>query len=266
MSFYIPRIPIGENAARDNAICGAALAFAILRVYNMFINFKEIIMFNILVVEDDAELNRLFCTVLRKNGYNPLGAADGEAALEIMASEYVDLIISDIMMPRLDGFQLTQAIRHTDRTVPVLIITAKDSFGDKQKGFLSGADDYMVKPVDVEEMLLRVGALLRRAKFISEHRQTVGSTVLDYDSLTVKQGETETVLPQKEFYLLYKLLSAPGHIFTRQQLMDEIWGMETETEARTVDVHINRLRERFKDNGDFSIVTVRGLGYKAVKN
>lgn len=223
-------------------------------------------MFNILVVEDDAELNRLFCTVLEKNGYNPIGAPDGEAALDIMQSEYIDLIITDIMMPRLDGFQLTESLRHTDRTTPVLLITAKDSFGDKQRGFLSGADDYMVKPVDVEEMLLRVGALLRRARIISDHRQVVGSTVLDYDALTVTVGKKETVLPQKEFYLLYKLLSAPGHIFTRQQLMDEIWGMESETEARTVDVHINRLRERFRDCTDFSIVTVRGLGYKAVKS
>ena len=223
-------------------------------------------MFNILVVEDDAELNRLFCTVLEKNGYNPIGAPDGEAALDIMQSEYIDLIITDIMMPRLDGFQLTESLRHTDRTTPVLLITAKDSFGDKQRGFLSGADDYMVKPVDVEEMLLRVGALLRRARIISDHLQVVGSTVLDYDALTVTVGKKETVLPQKEFYLLYKLLSAPGHIFTRQQLMDEIWGMESETEARTVDVHINRLRERFRDCTDFSIVTVRGLGYKAVKS
>ena len=222
-------------------------------------------MFNILVVEDDAELNRLFCTVLSKNGYNPIGAPDGEAALDIMQSEYIDLIITDIMMPRLDGFQLTESLRQTDRTTPVLLITAKGSFGDKQRGFLSGADDYMVKPVDVEEMLLRVGALLRRARIISDHRQVVGSTVLDYDALTVTVGKKETVLPQKEFYLLYKLLSAPGHIFTRQQLMDEIWGMESETEARTVDVHINRLRERFRDCTDFSIVTVRGLGYKAVK-
>ena len=223
-------------------------------------------MFNILVVEDDAELNRLFCTVLEKNGYNPIGASDGAAALDIMQSEYIDLIITDIMMPRLDGFQLTESLRQTDRTTPVLLITAKDSFGDKQRGFLSGADDYMVKPVDVEEMLLRVGALLRRARIISDHRQVVGSTVLDYDALTVTVGKKETVLPQKEFYLLYKLLSAPGHIFTRQQLMDEIWGMESETEARTVDVHINRLRERFRDCTDFSIVTVRGLGYKAVKS
>ena len=222
-------------------------------------------MFNILVVEDDAELNRLFCTVLSKNGYNPIGASDGEAALDIMQSEYIDLIITDIMMPRLDGFQLTESLRHTDRTTPVLLITAKDSFGDKQRGFLSGADDYMVKPVDVEEMLLRVGALLRRARIISDHRQVVGSTVLDYDTLTVTVGKKETVLPQKEFYLLYKLLSAPGHIFTRQQLMDEIWGTDSETGWETVTVHVGRLRKRFEGWNEFEIVAVRGLGYKAVK-
>ncbi len=222
-------------------------------------------MFNILIVEDDRELNRLFCTVLSKNGYNPLSAADGEEALKLMAAEYVDLIISDIMMPGLDGFGLCTAVRSIDPTVPILMITAKDSFGDKQKGFLSGADDYMVKPVDVNEMLLRVGALLRRAKIMNDHKQTVGETVLDYDALTVSRGNDVKVLPQKEFLLLYKLQSSPGQIFTRQQLMDEIWGMESETEARTVDVHINRIRERFRDNPDIDIVTVRGLGYKAVR-
>ena len=222
-------------------------------------------MFNILVAEDDTELNVLFCTVLRKNGYNPLPALDGEEALRLMEQSYVDLIISDIMMPRLDGFALTEAVRETDKHTPVLLITAKESFGDKQKGFLSGADDYMVKPVDVNEMILRVGALLRRAKGISEHKQVIGDTVLDYDSLTVTWEQKETVLPQKEFFLLYKLASNPGHMYTRQQLMDEIWGMESETEARTVDVHINRLRDRFRDNKDFEIITVRGLGYKVVK-
>lgn len=222
-------------------------------------------MFNILVAEDDAELCRLFCTVLRKNGYNTLSAENGAQALKLLETEYIDLIISDLMMPDTDGFRLTEALRRTDKTTPVLIITAKDGFGDKQRSFLAGADDYMVKPVDVNEMLLRVGALLRRARIISDRRQTVGGTVLDYDSLTVTYGGTVTVLPQKEFYLLYKLISSPGHIYTRQQLMDEIWGMESETEARTVDVHINRLRDRFKDNPDFEIVTVRGLGYKAVK-
>lgn len=222
-------------------------------------------MFNILVAEDDTELNVLFCTVLRKNGYNPLPALDGEEALRLMEQSYIDLIISDIMMPRIDGFALTEAVRQTDKLTPVLLITAKESFGDKQKGFLSGADDYMVKPIDVDEMILRVGALLRRAKGVSEHKQIVGGTVLDYDSLTVTWEQKETVLPQKEFFLLYKLTANLGHIYTRQQLMDEIWGMESETEARTVDVHINRLRDRFRENKDFEIITVRGLGYKAVK-
>ena len=222
-------------------------------------------MFNILVAEDDAELNVLFCTVLRKNGYNPLPALDGEEALRLMEQSYIDLIISDIMMPRMDGFALTEAVRQTNKLTPVLLITAKESFGDKQKGFLSGADDYMVKPIDVDEMILRVGALLRRAKGISEHKHIIGGTVLDYDSLTVTWEQKETVLPQKEFFLLYKLAANLGHIYTRQQLMDEIWGMESETEARTVDVHINRLRDRFRENKDFEIITVRGLGYKAVK-
>ena len=222
-------------------------------------------MFNILVAEDDTELNLLFCTVLRKNGYNPLPALDGEEALRLMEQSYIDLIITDIMMPRMDGFALTEAVRQTDKLTPVLLITAKESFGDKQKGFLSGADDYMVKPINVGEMILRVGALLRRAKGISEHKQIVGGTVLDCDSLTVTWEQKETVLPQKEFFLLYKLTSNLGHIYTRQQLMDEIWGMESETEARTVDVHINRLRDRFRENKDFEIITVRGLGYKAVK-
>lgn len=222
-------------------------------------------MFNILVVEDDRELNRLFCTVLEKSGYHPVSAADGMAAIQKTESEYIDLIITDIMMPNMDGFQLCREIRCLNQGIPILMITAKDSFGDKQKGFLSGADDYMVKPVDVNEMLLRVGALLRRAKIINDHRQTVGDTVLDYDELSVTRGGVIKVLPQKEFLLLYKFESSPDRIFTRNQLMDEIWGMESETEERTVDVHINRLRERFKDNPDIEIVTVRGLGYKAVR-
>ena len=169
------------------------------------------------------------------------------------------------MMPRMDGYTLVRQLREAGNTLPVLMITAKDGFSDMQQGFLSGTDDYMVKPVNVNEMVLRVGALLRRAQMINKRRQTIGSTVLEYDSMTVYQGGVGTVLPQKEFQLLYKLSSFPGQIFTRQQLMDDIWGVESETEARTVDVHINRLRDRFRDNPDFELVTVRGLGYKAVK-
>ncbi len=222
-------------------------------------------MFRILIAEDDAALSQLFSRVLVRSGYLPFTAADGQEALDILEREYIDLIISDIMMPRMDGYTLVRQLREAGNTLPVLMITAKDGFSDMQQGFLSGTDDYMVKPVNVNEMVLRVGALLRRAQMINKRRQTIGSTVLEYDSMTVYQGGVGTVLPQKEFQLLYKLVSYPGRIFTRQQLMDDIWGVESETEARTVDVHINRLRDRFRDNPDFELVTVRGLGYKAVK-
>ncbi len=222
-------------------------------------------MFNILVAEDDRELRKLFCTVLERNGYKAFPAVDGDDALEILDREYIDLLICDIMMPGIDGFELTKMLRESNFTIPILMITAKGSFADKSQGFSSGADDYMVKPIDTNEMVLRVGALLRRARIVNERRIVVGNTVLEYDYLTVKNGETELSLPQKEFYILYKLISEPGHIFTRQQLMDEFWGMDSESDARTVDVHINRLREKFGDNEDFQIVTVRGLGYKAIK-
>lgn len=222
-------------------------------------------MVNILVVEDDPKLNKLFCTVLARNGYSTFAAADGKEALETLEREHVDLVISDIMMPNMDGYELTGALRDAGYNLPVLMITAKEDFEDKQKGFLIGTDDYMVKPIDVNEMVLRVGALLRRARIVCVRRIEMGVTMLDYDSLTATVGGIENILPQKEFYLLYKLLSYPHKTFTRQQLMDEIWGMDSETEERTVDVHINRLRDRFKSCKDFQIVTVRGLGYKAVK-
>ncbi|MNN48393.1 Heme response regulator HssR [compost metagenome] len=169
------------------------------------------------------------------------------------------------MMPLMDGYELTRTLRDNNNNLPVLMVTARETFADKQQGFLVGIDDYMVKPINVNEMLLRVGALLRRAKIISERRIEWGGTVLDYDSLTVNQGQESILLPQKEFYLLYKLISYPNKIFTKQQLMDEIWGMDTESDEHTVVVHINRLRERFRESTDFEIVTVRGLGYKAVK-
>lgn len=222
-------------------------------------------MFRILIVEDDQKLNKLFSTVLNRSGYQTFSAFDGVQALSLLDTEYVDLIISDIMMPGIDGYELTQSLRESNYSVPILMITAKDTFEDKEKGFLSGTDDYMVKPVNVNEMVLRVKALLRRAKIMSDRKIELGDTTLEYDSLSIINNGQETFLPLKEFYLLYKLLSFPGKIFTRQQLMDEIWGMDTETEERTVDVHINRLRERFKNNSDFEITTVRGLGYKAVK-
>lgn len=223
-------------------------------------------MFNILVVEDDAKLRKLFCAVLTRSGYHAIPAEDGEDALDALEKSYVDLIISDIMMPNMDGYELIETLRDANFNMPVLIITAKENYEDKQKGFLVGTDDYMVKPIDVNEMILRVGALLRRAKIMSERKIICGRAVLNYDALTVTQGDMEILLPQKEFNLLFKLLSYPNKIFTRQQLMDEIWGMESESDERTIDVHINRLRERFKECGDFQIVTVRGLGYKAVKS
>ena len=222
-------------------------------------------MFKILVAEDDAQLQQLFCRVLTRSGFTALGAADGVAALEILEHESIDLIISDIMMPRMDGYTLSRSLRETGNHIPVLMITAKDGFQDMQTGFLSGADDYMVKPINVNELVLRVNALLRRARMVTEHRQCIGATVFDFDAFSVRSGEEETVLPQKEFLLLYKLISSPGHIFTRQQLMDDIWGPDSQTDPRTVDVHINRLRDRFRNNADFEIMTVRGIGYKAVK-
>lgn len=222
-------------------------------------------MFTILVVEDNADMQELFCTVLNDSGYRCLSALDGQDALQVMEKEYVDLIVADIMMPNMDGYELTKTLRQANQTLPILMVTAKDQFQDMQKGFRAGADDYMVKPVNVKELVLRVEALLRRARISSEKRIVVGSTVLNYDALTVTIHGKETILPQKEFFLLYKLLSCPNKIFTRPQLMDEIWGMFSETDERTVNTHINRLRDRFADCDDFEIVTVRGLGYKAVK-
>ena len=222
-------------------------------------------MFKILVAEDDAELQQLFCRVLTRSGFTAIGVPDGVAALEMLEKEYIDLIVSDIMMPRMDGYTLVRSLRDTGNNIPVLMITAKDSFQDMQFGFLAGTDDYMVKPVNVNEMVLRIQALLRRAQMVADRRQSIGTTSFEFDSFTVRRGSDTLVLPQKEFLLLYKLVSSPGHIFTRQQLMDDIWGVDSQTDPRTVDVHINRLRDHFRENPDFEIVTVRGIGYKAVR-
>ena len=221
-------------------------------------------MFKILIAEDDSELRQLFRHVLTKNGYAVTGVSNGEEALSAVEASYFDLIISDIMMPKMDGYELVRALREVGMTTPVMMITAKDAFDDMRLGFLSGSDDYMVKPVNVNEMVLRVGALLRRAQMANERRQVIGSTVLECDSLSVHTGKETMTLPQKEFMLLYKMVSFPGRIFTRQQLMDDIWGY-SEADTHTVDVHIGRLRERFRDNTDFKIVTMRGVGYKVVK-
>ena len=222
-------------------------------------------MHKILIAEDDTELRQLFAYVLTRNGYAAKGVGNGCEALEALDKEYFDLIISDIMMPVMDGYELVRQMRAAGSTTPVLMITARDAFDDMRTGFLAGTDDYMVKPVNVNEMVLRVQALLRRAQMISDRRQVIGGTVMECDSLTVTVEGESAILPQKEFMLLYKMASYPGRIFTRQQLMDEIWGYETDSDTHTVDVHIGRLRERFRDNRDFKIVTIRGVGYKVVK-
>ena len=221
-------------------------------------------MFNIMIVEDELNQRKLMSAVLEQYGYNVIQATDGIDALDQLDKKHVDLIILDIMMPKMDGFELTETLRQSGCNIPILMVTAKQSPVDKRKGFIIGTDDYMTKPVDEEEMVLRVGALLRRSKIVSEKKLTVGSTTLYYDSFTVVTGDVTNEHPQKEFLLLFKLLSYPGKIFTRRQLMDEIWDMDSESDERTVDVHISRLRDRYRNCPDFEIVTVRGLGYKAV--
>ena len=222
-------------------------------------------MIRIIVVEDDYHLNSLIKKVLEKDyvvdsAYNP------RRALEMMGNNAYDLIISDIMMPEMSGFEFAKIIRDDNKDIPILFITAKDEFEDKRRSYAIGVDDYMVKPIDINELVLRVGALLKRAKINVEHKLEVGNTILDYNSLSVKYNDKETVLPLKEFKLLFKLLSFPDKIFTRTQIMNECWGMYSESYDRTIDVHITHIREKFIDNKDFSIVTVRGLGYKAVVN
>ena len=222
-------------------------------------------MLKILIAEDDRELRQLFSHVLTRHGYTVSGVSNGQEALDAMDKDYYDMIISDIMMPVMDGYELVTQLREAGNTTPVLMITAKDAFDDMRLGFQSGVDDYMVKPINVNEMVLRVQALLRRAQMVNDRRQTIGDTVLECDSLTVTTAGESMVLPQKEFMLLYKMASFPGRIFTRQQLMDEIWGYDSESDTHTVDVHIGRLRDRFRDSPDFKIVTIRGVGYKVVK-
>lgn len=222
-------------------------------------------MFRILVADDDRNTRRLMRAVLEGAGYTVFTACDGQEALGLMDREHIDLVILDVMMPNMDGYELTELLRQANANLPILMITARQLPEDKRRGFLVGTDDYMTKPVDEEEMLLRIQALLRRARIVSERRITVGEVVLDYDAMTVTgHGQTQT-LPQKEFLLLYKLLSYPGKIFTRIQLMDEIWGSESETGWETVTVHIGRLRKRFEGWEEFELQSVRGLGYKAVK-
>jgi len=223
-------------------------------------------MFHILIVEDDAHTRALMETVIAKDGYTVYTSKNGIEALNAFDKYHIDLIVLDIMMPEMDGYEFTKIIREWQPNIPILMVSAKQQAADKKKGFLVGTDDYMTKPVDEEEMLLRIKALLRRANIVNERKITIGDVVLNYDELSVSRGSETQTLPQKEFYVLYKLLSYPNKIFTRLQLMDEIWGLDSETTDMTVNVHINRLRKRFEGWSEFEIVTVRGLGYKAVKH
>lgn len=222
-------------------------------------------MFKILVVEDDVKINKIYCTALKQNSYQPVAAFDGEEALNIIGNGPVDLVISDIMMPGVDGYALTKQLREDYTELPILMISARESFEDKRYGFLAGIDDYMVKPVDINEMLLRVQALLRRARTVSERKLKIGGTTLEFETYTASFDGKTVEIPQKEFLILYKLMSSPSRTFTRRQIMDELWGYDTDSEERTVDVHINRLRERLKSCNDLEIVTVRGLGYRGMK-
>lgn len=226
---------------------------------------EKVSLFHILICEDDKHIRQLMSEYLIQDGYNTYQAENGEAALEILGLNHIDLLITDVMMPVMDGFTLTKEMRTIDEDLPILMITAKGTVGDKKVGFGSGADDYMVKPFDMDEMLLRVAALLRRSKNASNKKLMIGDTVLDYNDYSVMVSNQCILLTNKEFQIVFKLLSQPNRIFTRNQLMDEIWGYDNESMARTVDVHIRRLREKFEGNKDFEIVTIKGLGYKAVK-
>lgn len=221
-------------------------------------------MFNILIVEDDESTRSLMCAVLKKAGYAAWPAADGVEALELMDHRQIDLAVVDVMMPNMDGLEFTRTLREGACEMPVLMVTARVSKQDKQAGFLAGTDDYMVKPIDEDEMLWRIAALLRRSKSVSEHRLQIGSTVLDYNSFQVTEAGRTRQLTPKEFLLLYKFLSYPRKMFTKRQLLDEIWDLDSDVNEHTVEVHVYNLRDKFRDNPDFEIRTIRGFGYMAI--
>ena len=223
-------------------------------------------MFRILVVEDDKNLRKLMTTYLKRNEYITYEATNGIEALEIMDVNYVDLIISDIMMKDMDGYELTKSLRDANFTIPILLVTAKSTIADKKEGFILGADDYMVKPINMEEMILRVKVLLKRANATNETKLIIGNLFLDYKQMSVTYKSENYQLAQKEFQLLYKLLSTPDTIYTRQELIEEIWGLENNSDYRTVDVHIKRIREKLERINEFEIITIRGIGYKAIIN
>ncbi len=223
-------------------------------------------MFKILIVEDDKELNKSVCSFLNNSGYQAVGCLDANTAYDAMYEEVFDLIISDIMMPEIDGFEFAKTIRTLNEDIPILFMTARDDFTSKQRGYRVGIDDYMVKPIDLDELFLRIGALLRRAKISSSRTLAVGSYTMDMDEHTAYLNDEEISLTAREFSLLYKLLSYPKKTFTRSQLMDEFWDAETTTGTRTVDVYMTKLRNKLSKCDDFKIVTVHGIGYKAVIN
>ena len=222
-------------------------------------------MINVLVIEDEENIRTIIKKVLTREGYKVLEAGSAEEGLEIIDKKPIDLIVLDVTLPNMDGYEFTKESRSSHMEIPILMATARQLPMDKHKGFIVGTDDYMTKPLDMDEFILRIKALLRRSKIVSERKIQIGKVTLDYDSLTVTRENEKTTLPQKEFYLLYKLLSYPDKIFTRLELMDEIWGYETDSEDTTINVHINRLRKKFESYPEFEIKAIRGLGYKAVK-
>ena len=219
-------------------------------------------MFNVLLVEDDVNLRRLIHDFLKQQYYDVYACSHGEEALEVIETQHIDVVITDIMMPHMNGFELTKHLRVFDSHLPIIMITAKESWQDKKLGFTSGVDDYLVKPVNLDELSYRLKAILRRAKIATEHQIIIGAVTLNYQTFEVSREQEVISLPKKEFELLYKLLSYPKQIFTRQQLFDEIWGGEVESDLRTIDVHIKRLRDKVGHFNEFEIITVRGLGYK----